>query len=227
MAQAKLEGRLQNTAKNRMMGCACNTARAEQEQGHQIGKTLFTAVRPLVITFLPCGGQTAHGEDVPCQPRATSTNQHRNQQNTCRQQIRLRERSLQRQGTNAEQTDQEATNTTAHQQNRYSGHDVTINRPHARRPTPNWPDLHGLIRERRPTGWQHRDEPRPPTTMTTNTAEHRNSTTADGANQRSQTTPHYTWTTHDATNQHRLHGQDLMIRPPAAAQRNPHAPSRP
>ena len=203
MAQAKLEGRLRNTAKYRMMGCACNTARAGQGQGHQIGKVFFTAIQPLVITFLPRGGQTAHGENVPCRPHATSTNQHRNQQNTCTQQIRLRKRPLQRQETKAEGTDQEATNTTAHQQNRYSGHDGTIKRPHARRPTPNWPDVHGPVRERRPTGWRHRREPRPPTTMSTNTADHRNSTTADRANQRSQTTLHYTWTNQDATNQHR------------------------
>ena len=113
MAQAKLEGRLRNTAKYRMMGCACNTARAGQGQGHQIGKVFFTAIQPLVITFLPRGGQTAHGENVPCRPHATSTNQHRNQQNTCTQQIRLRKRPLQRQETKAEGTDQEATNTTA------------------------------------------------------------------------------------------------------------------
>ena len=183
------------------MGCACNTARAGQGQGHRIGKTFFTAVRPLVITFLPRGGGTAHGENVPCRPHTTGTNQHRNQQNTCTQQIRLRERPLQRQGTKPKLTDQEATNTTAHQQNRYSEHGVTINRPHARRRTPNWRDLHGPVRERRPTGWRHHGELRPPTTMTMNTAEHRNSTTADGANQCSQTTLHYTWTNQDATNQ--------------------------
>ena len=168
-----------------------------------MGKTFFTAVRPVVITFLPRGGQTAHGENVPCRPHATSASQHRNQQNTCTQQIRLRERPLQRQGTNAERTDQEATNTTAHQQNRYGEPEVTTNRPHARRPTPNWPDMHGPVRERHPTGWRHRGEPRPPTTMTMNTAEHRDSTTAGGANQRSQTTLRYTWTNQDATNQRR------------------------
>ena len=80
---------------------------------------------------------------------------------------------------------------------------MTINRPHARRPTPNWPDVHGPVRERRPTGCRHHGEPRPPTTMTTNTAEHRNSTTADGANQCSQTAIHYTCTNQDATNQRR------------------------
>ena len=114
-------------------------------KGTEWGKTFFTAVRPIVITFLPRGGQTAHGENLLCRPQATSTSQHCNQQNTCTQQIRLRERPLQRQGTNAERTDQEATNTTAHQQNRYSAHDMTTNRPHVRRPTPNWPDMHGPV----------------------------------------------------------------------------------
>ena len=185
------------------MGCACNTARAGQGQGHRMGKKMFTGVRPLVITFLPRVGQTVHGENVPCRPHATSASQHRNQQNTCTQQIPLRERPLQRQGTNAERSDQEATNTIAHQQNRYCEHEVTTNRPHARRPTPNWPDMHGPVWERHPTGWRHRGEPRPPTTMTTNTAEHRDSTTAGGANQRSETTLHYTWTNQDATNQRR------------------------
>ena len=167
------------------------------------GENISTVVRSLVITFLPRGGQTAHGENVPCRPHATSASRHRNQQNTCTQQIRLRERLLQRQGTNGERTDQEATNTTAHQQNRYSEHKVTTNRPYARRPTPNWQDMHGPVRERHPTGWRHRGEPRPPTTMTTNTAKHLDSTTAGGGNQRSQTTLHYTWTNQDATNQRR------------------------
>ena len=144
----------------------------------------FTVVRPLIITFLPQGGETAHSKNVPCQPHATGTHQHRNKQNTCTQQIRLRKRPLLRQGTNAEQTDQEATNTTAHQEDHYGEHDVTINRPHARRPTPNWPDMHGPVRERRPTGWRHRGEPQPPTTVPTNTAKHRNSTTTDTTNQR-------------------------------------------
>ena len=145
---------------------------------------VFTPVKPLIITFLPQGGETAHSKSVPCRPHATGTNQHRNKQNTCTQRIRLRKRPLQRQGTNAEQTDQEATNTTAHQQNHYSEDEVTINRRHARRPTRNWPDMHGPVQERRPTGWQHRGEPRPPTTMPRNTAEHRNSTTTDVTNQR-------------------------------------------
>ena len=124
-------------------------------------KNVFKAVKPLIITFLPHGGETAHSKNVQCRPNATGTNQSRNKQNTCTQQIRLRKRLLQRQGTNAEQTDQEGTNTTAHQQNHCSGHDVTINRRHARRQTQNWPDMHGPVRERRPTGWRHLGEPRP------------------------------------------------------------------
>ena len=168
-------------------------------------ENVFTAVKPLIITFLPHAGETAHSKNVPCRPHATGTNQHHNKQNTCTQQIRLRKRPLQRQGTNAEQTDQEATNTTEHQQHHYSEHDVTINRPHARRPTPNWLDMYGPARERRSTGWRHRGEPHPPTTIPTNTAKRRNSTTTDRTNQRSQTTLQYTWTNQDATNQHQ-HG---------------------
>ena len=123
MAEAKLEGRPQSTAKYRMMGCACNTARAGQGKGHGIWKTFFTAVQPLIITFLPHRGETTHSKNVPYRPLGTSTNQHRNKQNTCTQQIRQRKHPLQRQGTNAKRTDQEATNTTAHQKNRYSEHD--------------------------------------------------------------------------------------------------------
>ena len=100
-------------------------------------KKVLTAVKPLIIAFLPHAGETAHSKNVPCRPHATGTNQHRNKQNSCTQQIRLRKRPLQRQGTNAEHTDQEATNTTARKQNNCSGHDVTIKRPHERRPTPN------------------------------------------------------------------------------------------
>ena len=85
----------------------------------------------------------------------------------------------------------------------YSRHDVTSNRPHARRPTRNWPDMQGPVRERRPTSWPHRGEPRPPTTLTTIREQHRNSTTVDAANQRSQTTLHYIRTNQDATHEHR------------------------
>ena len=203
MAQAKLEVRLQSTAKYRIMGCACNTARAGQGTGHRKGEKVFTAVRPLVMALLPRGGQAAHSKNVPCRPHATGTGQHHNKRNACTQQIRLHKRPPQRQGTNAEQTNQEATNMTAHQQNRYSEHNVTINRPQARRPTPNWPGVHGPVQERCPTSWRHRGEPRPPTTMATKTEEHRNSTTADAANQRSQTTLHDTCANQETTNRHR------------------------
>ena len=88
MAQAKLEGRLQNTAKYRMMGCACNTAREGQGQGHRKEKKKFPYSGPTACHyFLPRGGQTGQDENVPCRPHATGTNQHHHQQNTCTQQI--------------------------------------------------------------------------------------------------------------------------------------------
>ena len=68
--------------------------------------------------------------------------------------------------------DHEAANTTVHQQNHCSGHDMTINRPHASRPTPNQPGMQGSKRERHPTGRRHRGAPRPPTTIPTDTTEH-------------------------------------------------------
>ena len=164
---------------------------------------LFTAVEPLVMAFLPHGRRAAHSKNVPCRPHAPGTDQHHNKRNACTQQIRLRERPLRRQGTNAEQTNQEATNTTAHQQDHHSGRDVTMNRPHAHRRTPSWQGVHGPVREQRPTSWRHCGEPRPPTTMATNTEEHCDSTAADAANKRSQATLHDTCTNQDATNRHR------------------------
>ena len=203
MAQAKLEVRLRCTTKYRIVDCACNTARAEQGTGHRQGKNFFTAVRPLVMAFLPHGGRAAHSTNVPCRPHTPGTEQHRNKRNTCTKQIRLRERPLRRQGTNAEQTNQEATNTTTHRQNHYSGCNVTVNRPRAHRPAPSWSGVHGPVRERRPTSERHRGEPRPPTTMATNTEEHCDSTAADAAHKRSQTTLRNTCTNQDATNKRR------------------------
>ena len=75
-------------------------------------------------------------------------------------------------GTNAKQADHEAANTTVHQQNHCSSHDMTKNGPHAGRPTPNQPGMQGSKRERHPTGWRHRGAPRPPTTIPTDTTEH-------------------------------------------------------
>ena len=66
----------------------------------------------------------------------------------------------------------EAANTTVHQQNHCSGHDMTTNRPHASRPTPNQPGMQGSKRERHPTGGGHCAVPRPPTTVPTDTTEH-------------------------------------------------------
>ena len=115
------------------------------------GEKNFTAVRPLVMAFLPRGGRVTHSTNVPCRPHTPGTDQHRNKRNSCTQQIRLREHPLRRQRTNAEQTNQEATNTTTHRQNHYSRRNVTVNRPRAYRPAPGWPGVHGPVRERRPT----------------------------------------------------------------------------
>ena len=115
------------------------------------GENIFTAVQLLVMAFLPRGGRAAPSTNVPCRPHTPGTDQHRNKRNTCTQQIRLPEHPLRRQGTNAEQTNQEATNTTTHRQNHYSGRNVTVNRPRAHRPAPSWLGVHGLVRERRPT----------------------------------------------------------------------------
>ena len=104
------------------------------------------------MAFPPRGGRAAHSKNVRCRPHAPGTDQHCNKRNACTQQIRLPERPLRRQGTKAEQTNQEATNTTAHQHNHYSGRDVIMNRPHAHRPTPSWPGVHGPVREQRPAG---------------------------------------------------------------------------
>ena len=134
--------------------------------------------------FPPHDGGTGHNQNVLCRPHATGTSQYLTKQGTYANTIRPRKRPLQRQGTNAEQADHEAANTTAHQQNQCSGDDLTISRPHASRPTPNWPDMHGSKPERRPTGWRHHDAPRPPTTIPRNTTEHHNCTITNATNQR-------------------------------------------
>ena len=81
--------------------------------------------------------------------------------------------------------------------------DPTMNRPQASRPTPTRPGMQRSKRERCPMGWRQHAAPRPPTTIPTNTTEHRNSTITNPTNQHQQTTLHYTWTNQDATNQHR------------------------
>ena len=93
----------------------------------------FAAVKPPIVTFLPHGGGTAHSQNVSCRPHATGTNQHQNKQGTYANKIRLRKRLLQRQGSNAEQADHEAANTTAHQkkplQRPRRDHEQTAHKP--------------------------------------------------------------------------------------------------
>ena len=57
MAQAKQEGRPQGTATYRMMGCACNTARAGQGKGPQIWKTFLQRSDHLSLLFSPTVGR--------------------------------------------------------------------------------------------------------------------------------------------------------------------------
>ena len=123
----------------------------------------FRSDKPPVVTFLPHDGGTAHSQNVPCRPHATGTNQQRNKHGNYANNIPLRRRPLQRPGTNAKQADHEAANTTVHQQNRCSGQNVTINRSHASRPTPNWPGMHRSERECRPASdTMMRRDRRPP-----------------------------------------------------------------
>ena len=152
--------------------------------GKRIWKKHFTAVQPLIITFLPHVEEMSHSKNVPCRPHATGTNKHRNKQNTCTHKSYSASACCNDKEPTPNKPTKRQLTRPAHQQNHYREHDVTINRPHARRPTPNWPNMPGPVRERRPTGWRHRGEPSSPTTMPTNTAEHRNSTTADAASER-------------------------------------------
>ena len=59
------------------------------------GKNILQQSDHLSLLFPPCSGQTAHRKNIPCRPLATGINKHRNKQNTCTQQIRLRKRPLQ------------------------------------------------------------------------------------------------------------------------------------
>ena len=84
------------------------------------------------------------------------------------QNIRQYDHRQQRDVTHANQADHEAAKTTAHQRHRSCKRHLTINRPHASRPTPNQPGVHGSKQRGRPTGWRHRGAPRPPTTIPMN-----------------------------------------------------------
>ena len=97
--------------------------------------------------------------------------------------IRLDNQRQQRDGTHANQADDEAAKTTAHQPYRSCSRDLTVNRPHASRPTLNQPGSHGLKREWRPTGWPRHGAPRLATTIPTNKTEHRDSTVTHPTNQ--------------------------------------------
>ena len=104
------------------------------------------------------------------------------------QQPRTRQRWQHQKGPNDEQADHKAATTTMHQPNRCSNNNATINRPHASCPTPNQPGMQGSKQERRPTGWRHHGAPSPPTTIPTDTTEHRNSTIIQPTNLRQRTT---------------------------------------
>ena len=124
------------------------------------------------------------GATLPLRTRPTNINnlhyttlgQTRTQLTSTDTEVRRCNHRQQRDRTHANQADHEAAKTTAHQPHRSSSRDLTVNRPHASRPTPNQPGVHGSQRERRPTGWQHRGAPRPPTTIPTNKSERRDST---------------------------------------------------
>ena len=88
-----------------------------------------------------------------------ATNRRRRERTGYTNNIRLCNHRQQHDGTLANQTDQEAAKTSAHQPHRSCSRDLTINRQHARRPTLNQPGVHGSRRERRPTGRPHRDVP--------------------------------------------------------------------
>ena len=112
-----------------------------------------------------------------------ATNQQRSGRAGYTNNIRLYEHPQQRVGTHANQADHEAAKTNARQPHRSCSRDLTVNRPHARRPTSNQPGVHGSKRERRPMGWPHNGAPRPPTTIPTNKTEHCDPTITQLTNQ--------------------------------------------
>ena len=105
-----------------------------------------------------------------------ATNQRRRKRTSYKNNIRLYSHHQQHNGTPANQTDHEAAKTTAHEPHCSCSRNLTINRPHASRPTLNQPGMHGSRRERDQTGRSHRDAPHPPTTIPTDKTEHRNPT---------------------------------------------------
>ena len=68
----ELRGRPTGTAKYRMIGCACNAARAGQEMSHRSCKHL-AAVKPPVVTFRPTMGGRRTVKRYHAGPHATGT----------------------------------------------------------------------------------------------------------------------------------------------------------
>ena len=96
-------------------------------------------------------------------------NQQQNSRDDYINHIRLRKRRLQREGTNGEQADCEAANTTLPQGCR--NNDQTVNRPHASQPTSNQAGMQGSKRGQRPTRWHQHACRRPYPQRQQNTAE--------------------------------------------------------
>ena len=86
-------------------------------------------------------------------------------------------------GTHANQADHEAAKTTTHKPHCSCSRKLTVNRPHASRPTSNQQGVHGSKQEQRPAGWPHHSAPRPPMTIPKNKTEHRDSTVTQPTNQ--------------------------------------------
>ena len=125
------------------MGGACNAAsRTGQGRSYRIQK-LFSAVIPTTATFLPHDGGAAHSQNLPCRPNATGTLPTNNETGmTTTTSDRASARCGAKEPT-PKRADQGAAKTTMHHQNHCSSHDMTINRPHASQPTPNYPGMHG------------------------------------------------------------------------------------
>ena len=129
---------------------------------------------------------TNHHEQTTLHCRWTNqdaTNRHRNGRTDYTKNIRLYDHRQQRDGAHGNLADHEAAKTTAHQPHRSCSRDLTVNRPHASRPTSNQPGVHGSKRELRTLSWPRHDAPRPPTTTPTSTTERRDSSNTQPTNQ--------------------------------------------
>ena len=103
--------------------------------------------------------------------------------------IRLRQRRLQPKRPNGEQACHRPANATMHQPNRRRNNNRTTNRPHAIQRTPNQGDMQLSKWERHPPGWRYYGVPHLPTTIPTDTTEHRNSIILQLTSQPQQPTP--------------------------------------